>query len=225
MEKRLGRLIDILTALENEIARYEKVISEKRDERIYGKDHGFKDPRYWRNWQSPDTDPSKSRRDILPVEEEKLVKDLYRKLAREFHPDLAEDEDDITYLKEKMAELNEAYSAKNLAVLKMLAIEAKIPPTPAARSFQNPKTEQAQISMEMARCQRRLNEIDNELADFHKHPTVQLSLDVKLARRQGRDLLREMAQDYKKKIERKTVERDYLKAQLEQTGLSPEGGE
>jgi hypothetical protein len=47
---------------------------------------------------------------------------------------------------------------------------------------------------------------------------VQLSLEVKVARGQGRDLLGEMAADLESKIARKTAERDMLKAQFDQLG-------
>jgi hypothetical protein len=41
---------------------------------------------------------------------------------------------------------------------------------------------------------------------------------VKLAKRQGRDLLGEMAADLEHKIARKTAERDFLKSQFDQLG-------
>ena len=46
-------------------------------------------------------------------------------------------------------------------------------------------------------------------------PVVQLSLDIKLARRRGRDLLEEMSVDIERRIVRATAKRDQLKAQLE----------
>jgi hypothetical protein len=47
---------------------------------------------------------------------------------------------------------------------------------------------------------------------------VEFSLEVKAARRQGRDLLAEMAAELESKIARKTAERDMLKAQFDQLG-------
>ena len=46
-------------------------------------------------------------------------------------------------------------------------------------------------------------------------PIVQLNLEAKLARRQGRSLLSEMANDLRRKLARKKAERDYLKSQLD----------
>lgn len=74
----------------------------------------------------------------------------------------------------------------------------------------------------MERCQRRLREIERELRQVAQRPSVQLSLEVKLARRRGRDLLGELARELEPKLARKTVERDMLKAQFDQLG--PEQG-
>jgi hypothetical protein len=43
---------------------------------------------------------------------------------------------------------------------------------------------------------------------------VKLSLDVKLARHQGRDLLGEMQAELQYKVARKLAERDYLRSQI-----------
>ena len=49
--------------------------------------------------------------------------------------------------------------------------------------------------------------------------TTQMSLDVKLVRRQGRDLLAEMAAEVEEELAQKQVELDSLVAQLEQLGM------
>jgi hypothetical protein len=72
---------------------------------------------------------------------------------------------------------------------------------------------------ELARCRRRQREIEAELSRLHLRPGVELSLDVKLAWRQGRDLLAEMAADLEQRIARRTVERDFLKPQFDQLGM------
>ena len=47
---------------------------------------------------------------------------------------------------------------------------------------------------------------------------MEFSLEVKAARRQGRNLLAEMAADLQAKIARKSAERDMLKTQFDQLG-------
>ena len=63
-----------------------------------------------------------------------------------------------------------------------------------------------------------MREIESEVRNLHQRPSVQLSLEVKVARRQGRDFLGEMADEFEAKIARRTVERDMLKAQFDQLG-------
>ena len=64
-----------------------------------------------------------------------------------------------------------------------------------------------------------MREIKGEMDRLHLHPSIQLSLDVTFARREGRDLLADMARELQQKVARKAVERDYLKAQLTQLDL------
>jgi hypothetical protein len=56
--------------------------------------------------------------------------------------------------------------------------------------------------------------------DLADSPAAQMSLDVKLARRQGRDLLAEMAAQTAKELTRKRAELDFMLAQLRQLGIT-----
>ncbi len=53
------------------------------------------------------------------------------------------------------------------------------------------------------------------MENLHNNPVVQLSLDIKLARRRGRDLVEEMSLDLEQRILRATGKRDELKARLD----------
>ena len=114
-----------------------------------------------------------------------------------------------------MAAINNAYAARSLTELVALAETLNV-----QRSTFNISVEALQAELE--RCQRRLGEIERELRQLPQRPSVQLSLEVKLARRRGRDLLGEIAAEVEQKLARKTVERDMLKAQFDQLG--PEQG-
>jgi hypothetical protein len=70
-----------------------------------------------------------------------------------------------------------------------------------------PKTEQEQV-------EENLKTVRQEIAHLSRLPIVKLSLDVKLARHQRRDLLGEMAYDLQRKVGRKIAERDYLRSQI-----------
>jgi hypothetical protein len=219
---RLGDLYDQLEDLEKEVAGYLKIVERHRNKRIYGEDHPFDEPDYWRNWESQPLDSPESPLEGFDEGQDDLIKELYRQLARLYHPDLAEDEADLDYRKEKMRTVNQAYQAQSLGELKYLALEAKIPTRSKRQPISKTKkqSETQRLQGELNRCQRRMREIKDETDRMHLHPSVQLSLDVTFARREGRDLLAEMARDLQQKVARKVVERDYLKAQL--AHLDPE---
>ena len=67
---------------------------------------------------------------------------------------------------------------------------------------------------ELEAAQRKLREVRQQINQLGSLPIVKLSLDVKLARHQGRDLLGEMTAELQYKVARKLAERDYLRSQI-----------
>jgi predicted nucleic acid-binding Zn-ribbon protein len=223
-EARAGHLYDTLDALEQEIQRYTERIQTLRNKQIFGQAHVPVDSQYQRAWKPPpDAAPTPPPKPLDPAGEVE-IKRLYRQLARRFHPDLAIDETDRARRTEKMTAINDAYAARSLVELVVLA--EGLESTGQSDQIVLPgKTEAQMINIlqtELDRCQRRLREIERELRSIRYRPSVELSLEVKLARQQGRDLLGEIADEVEKKIARKTVERDMLKTQFDQLG--PEFG-
>ncbi len=212
-EARVGHLWDKLDALEGEIERYQDRIQLMRDGYL------SVERQYRRAWQAPPTSaPTPPAQPLSPASEAQL-KRLYRQLARRYHPDLAADDAERAFRTERMAAINDAYAARSLTELEALAAESGA--TIHTGRVQPGQTEAQMIQAlqdQLARCQRRLRQIEDELRGLHQRPSVQLSLEVKVARRQGRDLLGEMADELEAKIARKTVERDMLKAQFDQMG-------
>lgn len=221
VEARLGTLVDQLAALEREIKDYVEQIERVRNKRIFGSDYLSADKQYERTWHVPPAGtPRLPPRPPSPATEAEIKK-LYRQLARRLHPDLSVDEADRAYRTEKMAAVNNAYAARSLAELMVLAQEADATRilTGRPRSGQTAAQMVQVLRDELARCRRRQREIEAELSRLHLRPSVQLSLDVKLARRRDRDLLAEMAADLEQRIARKIAERDFLKPQLDRLGL------
>jgi hypothetical protein len=221
-EARVGYLIDNLEGLEAEIQRYTERIQIARNKQIFGQAHVSVDHQYQRAWQTPPPSAPTPPPQPLDPAGEAEVKRLYRQLARRFHPDLALDEADRVRRTEKMAAINDAYAARSLVELVALAGE---PDTfiDTGRASGQTETQLAQaLQAELTRCQSRLREIEKELRNLRYRPSVELSIEVKLARRRGRDLLAEMAAELEQKIARKAAERDMLKAQFDQLG--PEQG-
>jgi chromosome segregation ATPase len=212
-EARVGHLWDRLDALETEIERYQDRIQMMR------KGYLSVERQYRRAWQAPPGSAPRPPAQPLSPANETQLKRLYRQLARRYHPDLAADDAERAFRTERMAAINDAYAARSLTELEALAAESGAA-IPAGR-VQSGQTEAHMIQAlqdQLARCQHRLRQIEDELRGMHRRPSVQLSLEVKVARRQGRDLLGEMATELEAKIARKTAERDMLKVQFDQLG-------
>jgi hypothetical protein len=222
-EARVGHLIDALEALERELHRYNERIHIARNKQRFGYAHISVEEQYRRTWQSPPASaPTPPPTPVSPANEAE-IKRLYRHLARRFHPDLAVDEQERTARTKKMQLINEAYAARSLTelVVLMQQTEALID-TNQTRPDQSETQLVEALQAELQRCQNRLREIEKELGQIPYRASVQVSLEVKAAQRQGRDLLAEMAAELERRIARKTIERDMLKAQFDQLG--PEQG-
>jgi len=212
-EARVGHLWDRLDALETEIERYQDRIQMMR------KGYLSVERQYRRAWQAPPpSGPTPPAQPLSPASETQL-KRLYRQLARRYHPDLAADDAERAFRTERMAAINDAYAARSLTELKAVAGESDpFIHTGRVMAGQTEAHMMQALQDQLARCQHRLRRIEDELRGLHQRPSVQLSLEVKVARRQGRDLLGEMAAELEAKIARKTAERDMLKVQFDQLG-------
>jgi DNA repair exonuclease SbcCD ATPase subunit len=221
-EARVGHLLDSLEALEQEIERYNERIQIARNKAVLGYAHLPVEQQYRRAWRaSRSPGPTPPSTPVSPASEAE-IKRLYRLLARRFHPDLAQSEADRLVRTQKMAIINDAYAARSLAELIALAQGIDTIETGQERPGQTEAQLIEALQAELQRRRRRLREIEHELKNLHHRSSVELSLEVKAARRQGRDLLAEMAGDYERRIARKSAERDMLKAQFDQLG--PEQG-
>jgi chromosome segregation ATPase len=213
-DARVGHLVDRLAALEQELADYLSRIRERRNEKTFG--HGYRpvEEQYRRTWRVPPEAAPKPPEPVSPATEEQIKK-LYRQLARRAHPDLATGDADRAYRTDKMQAINDAYAARSMAELLALSAELdRYRPDKTAALGQTDEEMVKVLEAEIGRCRRRIGEIDFELRNLHNSANVQLSLEVKLARRRGRDLLAEMAADLERKIGRKSAELDMIKAQF-----------
>ncbi len=142
------------------------------------------------------------------------IKVLYRRLARRFHPDLARTDTERALSNDQMKEINQAYTAGDLRTLMRLAGMTLAygvdfgPPSILPEAFPS------QPMTELEKAKRKLGGLRQQINNLSSLPIVKLSLDVKLARHQGRDLLGEMAAELQYKVARKTAERDYLRSQI-----------
>lgn len=174
---------------------------------------------YRRTWADPPP-PGPTLAPLSSAAPVPAIRDLYRALCRRFHPDLAQEEGERAWRNDVMVAVNAAYAARDLAQLRAIAARppraAPLRPPAAAPS---PEAVVTALAERLAHLRRTLRQIEGEIEQLAHSPLIELSVDVKLAAAQGRDLLAEMAADVEAQwAERRVVLAD-LRAQLRARGL------
>lgn len=228
VDSRLGSLLDQLSELNMETSDLDGKLRHIREVRLFGSDL----MKYLDGAPQPNRPPDLA--DLPPTElanyrvtqvktnlhtspagfQPPDIKVLYRRLARRYHPDLARTEADRVQSNDQMKEINLAYAAGDLRTLMRLAgmnLPYGVDYGQASHRVQSLPTEPM---TEIEKTQRKLRELRQQINRLSSLPIVKLSLDVKLARHQGRDLLGEMAAEMEYKVARKLAERDYLRSQI-----------
>ncbi|NUM44186.1 MAG: hypothetical protein HUU38_05720 [Anaerolineales bacterium] len=217
VEARLGPLETELDILDAQIRHYRKEINRLQSAEMFPN---------WVDYSkrvNPSARPaSASKPDQPPSKPENELRQLYRDLARKYHPDTAFDDLDRQYRHEMMLRINDAYASGDLAELRRHA-GGKVhiplgPEQPAPPAFRSPRE---RVEAELVACQTKLREIRAQIEKLRFHPTVQLSLSVKLAWRQNKDLVGEMAKELEGKAREKRRERDALMATLQALQARP----
>jgi len=131
------------------------------------------------------------------------LKQLFRTLAKRFHPDLVTDHEEKRRREKVMAQVNDAYAAQNLAAMKKLAQKPDRPEVPADKTREQIMVD---LKAEIVRLDRVILALDRQLQDLINSHTVRLMLEVSIAERNGRNLLAEMAADIQADIARLEVE-------------------
>lgn len=215
-QARVGVLLAQLEQIDAEVKLYLDRIQQQRNERTFGTAFSSVEEQYRQTWQAPRQEPSRPKPAPISENSAAQIKNLYRQLARRYHPDLAADEAERAHRTEMMTAVNDAYAARSLAELLALAkeLENKGQGVSAVKGQTGEDMVQA-LSAELQRIQRRLRQIDLELHSLHTHHLVELSLEAKFAQQKGRDILAEMTAEIERRIARKTVERDMIKTQFD----------
>lgn len=128
------------------------------------------------------------------------LKKRFRQLAQKIHPDRACDEADRAWRTDLMSEANRAYRAGDAAALDEVlarwlagpqdASSAAASPTPSFRAT----ADTAQLTAQIARMRSRIAAIAAELDRLYGSKLYELFAAARVAERQGRDLLAEMAE-------------------------------
>jgi hypothetical protein len=224
-EVRVGRRVEALAELDAAIDRCKRQISDYRQ---WG--HGGRprtrdgqtfvpvEEQYRRTWQDPPP-PQPWFPPPVNAAAAKNLKTLYRQLCRRFHPDLTQDPQERAWRTEMMAAVNAAYDAQSLTELQALAAKPARPATRGAPPGADRQRLEA-LRDRLLYIRRRIRAVDQEIYDLMHDSLVEMSLEVKLAAKDGQDLLAEMSAEVDRDLERKRAELDFLRAQLRQLGIA-----
>ncbi len=128
---------------------------------------------------------------------EEQIKNLFRELARRFHPDLTSDPEEKKWREEVMTRVNQAYAARDLKALRALAEQ---PDRPVDSPNQTKEQEIAALKTELKRLDLVIADLKARIKHLEESPAWQLRMESRLKRRSGSDLLTEMEDKFKEQI-------------------------
>jgi hypothetical protein len=128
---------------------------------------------------------------------EEQIKNLFRELARRFHPDLTSDPDEKKWREEVMTRVNQAYSNRDLKALRALAEQ---PDRPVDAPNQTKEQEITGLRAELKRLDGVIADLKARIKHLEESPAWQLKLEARLKRRSGADLLTELEARIKEQI-------------------------
>lgn len=141
------------------------------------------------------------------------LKKRFRQLAQKIHPDRASDEADRTWRTQLMSEANRAYRAGDATALEevlslWLEGQREMPARAISPAPSSALTEK--LTVQLAAIRQRITAITAELDRLFGSKLYELFAASRMATRQGRDLLAEMAQRLDLQIELAKTELDAL---------------
>jgi hypothetical protein len=157
---------------------------------------------YRRKWQKPREEAARIASDPhqVPLQMPDLppepvspdLKKLYHQLARRYHPDHAIDEADRKYRTKLMAQINAAYADKDLASLKTLADH------PEKVNVEEPLAvlQLRQLQQKSRMLRQQIFDLKQQQQSLLHCDLMKLKVEEKLLKRQGRDLLKELAAEW-----------------------------
>ena len=143
-------------------------------------------------------DEKKSQKNELPDKEVKYLQNLYRKLAKRFHPDKAEHPEEQNRREQLMPLINRAYHEQDVDILKRLSIgETDF----AIDSEQTIAEKRKRLHTELRSLNRATAELRSEINRVKAGRTYRLKEQVESAEKNGSDLLTTLAADLKRKVQ------------------------
>ena len=144
---------------------------------------------------------------FLDCESQKELKTLFRKLALKFHPDRTRDKNQRKEFCKIFAAINEAYRNGDLETLKKYMKQAERREKIAKET---PKEKLARLKEEYKIILGIIKKLSIEVEDLKANETYKLKEKVSQAKKEGKDLLQQLAGDIRKEIAENQVRLDNL---------------
>lgn len=145
-----------------------------------------------------------NRREEAPAD----IKQIYRKLARRYHPDLAQDDADRDHRTQLMAMINAAYQSRDLTTLLKLLDDGKTDePVDSGLSLDTLRLRGLQ--QKSADLAIQIEDLKTERFDLLNSDMMELKLQDSLAK--GRDLVQEIADDLQAQYQKLMLELNELR--------------
>jgi hypothetical protein len=132
------------------------------------------------------------------------LKSLFRDVAKRVHPDLSKDAEDLERRTKFMAEANRAYEAGDAEALRRILDEFH--EGTDALEGGGVGAELIRIIRQLSQAKERISAIEQEMASLLKSEIAQLKQDAEKAKREGRDLVAELATTVREQIRRAETE-------------------
>ena len=138
-----------------------------------------------------------STKEQLPDKDSKYLQNLYRKLAKRFHPDKAEHPDQQNRHEQLMPLINRAYNDQDILILERLNIgETDL----SDNAEQTSKEKREHLQKDLRNLNRVMSELRSEINRVKAGRTYQLKQQVENEEKKGNDLLSTLAADLKRKV-------------------------
>lgn len=140
------------------------------------------------------------------------LKKLYREIAKNFHPDLAGDEEERAKYQQLMAEANQAYQSGDETLLEKIYTQGKH--SPESVKGVGAGAELVRVIRKIASIEKRLEQIASEMDLLKRSSLYQLKLKYEEMKEKGIDLLAEMAGYLNRQITEACIRLNRLKKNI-----------
>ena len=147
-------------------------------------------------YQEVDVSESTLQEDELPAPKAKHLQNLYRKLAKRYHPDKTVDAKEQQRREQLMPLINRAYHEHDIQTLERLNLGQ----TELQDSEKTAAEKRAALQGELRNLNRAASELRSEINRLKTGRTYQLKQQVENAKKAGTDLLSGLAKDLERKV-------------------------